>query len=408
MRTNENKIQSSIPDDQQECHPFQPILISLRILGLRLDNHQFPMGSFKSIVATIQLVIIVLFYHYWALSDTVWFIQNQITGIVLADNVTAWSAVFTVDILLLKRKDFIKLLEVVSEETNNFCDEDKNKFLKILKISCVLVWVFIFILIITYVVLSVQPHFSKELTLHTLYQRILPENLSSTSKLIIFNVDHTAETFFIQGSLTMIITLYILLCYNAKLWFKRIVDDYEIPKQKRKYFCKLSDVCEYRTTFEKLSRKVKLLDDVFSQIVAVWLLMILLNLCIRILAFLNPLSLIHRSPVRLFVGILSFGRAALTLIGITFAADFVQVEAIASIEKLDYMIRKNDMILNDCMYYEVQVAFSKCILIPTQLTAWKFAGLNRSFLMTCVGMMATYVIICIQLNPTAMEIIQGD
>lgn len=136
--------------------------------------------------------------------------------------------------------------------------------------------------------------------------------------------------------------------------------------------------------------------------------MILLNLCIRILALLNPLSLIHRSPVKLFVEILSFGRAALTLIGIKFVAGFVQTEAIASVEKLDCMIRKNDMTLNNYIYYEVQVAFSKCTLISTQLTVRKFAGLNRSFLMTCVGMMTTYINICIQLNPTAMDIIQGD
>lgn len=110
----------------------------------------------------------------------------------------------------------------------------------------------------------------------------------------------------------------------------------ENPKLNRKYFSELRDVSEYRTTFANLSRKVRLFDDVFSQIVAVWLLMILLNLCIRILVLLNPLSLIHRSPVRLFVEILSFGRAALTLIGIT----FVQTEALASIEKLDYIIQK--------------------------------------------------------------------
>lgn len=238
MWTNEKKIQPSILDDRQECHPFQPILKSLRLLGLIVDNHQFAKGSLKSIITNIQLLIIVLFYHYWALADTVWYIQNQITGIVLADNVTAWSAVFTVDILLLKRKDFIRLLKIVTAETNNLCDEDKTKFHKMVKISCVLVWVFIFILIITYVVLSVQPHFAKELTLHTLYQTIFPENISSTTKLIILNADHTAEIFFIQGSLTMIITLYILLCYNAKLWFKNIVN----PKLNRKYFSELRDV----------------------------------------------------------------------------------------------------------------------------------------------------------------------
>lgn len=120
-----------------------------------------------------------------------------------------WSAVFTVDSLLLKWKDFIRLLKTVTAKTNNLYDEDKNKSHKMVKISCVLVWVFIFILIITDVVLSVQPHFAKELTLRTLYQTIFPENLSSTTKLIILNADH--KFFFIQGSLTMIISVHFVM-----------------------------------------------------------------------------------------------------------------------------------------------------------------------------------------------------
>lgn len=386
-------------------HPLFPVLTSLTILGIKLEcknnDNEAPLWK---LLFKLHFVIVFFFYHYWAISDILWYFQNRIQEEVLADSVTNWTAVCTVDFLLFKRKEIRKFLIIVASETSMLSPEDKKKFRRIVIIACVAVWMLILLYMSQYVILSNAINFHKFFS-NTPYI-LFEDNFSEYQKLVIYKVDQCFESFFIEGSLTMIIVFYILLCYSMTLWFRRFAKDYDGSNLKENVLAELKNVREFRTDFEDLSNKVKIMDNIFSLSVAAWLLMILINLCVRILAILNPFTL--NTPETVFLVSLSFIRAAITLIGVSFAADAVQKEALNALEKIDSMIRKDCSNWNNSLYHEVQLAFIKYSCFPTHLTVWKFASLNRSFLITFLGMMVTYVIICIQLNPTAMNRIKGS
>lgn len=383
-------------------HPLNPILMSLCILGVNVQNTS-SYGIFKKMLYRIQLVLILILLHYWALSDVSWYFRNRIKEVSLAESVTVWASVCTVDCLLLKKKEFLQILTFVASETSKLNDKERRKFRIAVWIICVFVWIFVFVFITQYLIFSDSIDDYKYFSSTPYY--FLYDKLTPNGRALVMKLDRCIENFFIQGNLTMIIALYILLCYNAKQWLMRFYSVYNYANLNITKLEDAKDVRNFRAPLEVLAGNVQCLDDIFSQNVAVWLLMILINLCVRILAILNPFSLTTKQMISITV--LAFTRAVITLLGVSFAADTVQKEGMKAISKLDYLLRKGSGTCTSSMYHEVQLAFAKYAFYPIQLTVWKFAGLNKSFLMTCIGMMTTYVVICIQLNPVAMQRIAG-
>ncbi|GIY08392.1 uncharacterized protein CEXT_691141 [Caerostris extrusa] len=107
------------------------------------------------------------------------------------------------------------------------------------------------------------------------------------------------------------------------------------------------------------------------------------------------------------VTVLALSRAIITLFAVSFTAGDVHKESKACLGKLDTILRKKDPIRDIAVCQEVQLAFTIFSFFPVHLTVWKFSSLNKAFLMTCIGMMTTYIIICIQLNPNALKSLIG-
>ncbi|GBN87646.1 hypothetical protein AVEN_85291-1 [Araneus ventricosus] len=381
-------------------HPLRPVLTSLAVLGFKIEDSS---GAVTRIIFRLYLVLVTASLHYWALSDVVWYFRNRIQEDVLAESVTVWASMATVDLLIWKRKSFLKILSTVKTETEKLSPEEQRRFKYVVWMVCFLTWGFNFLYITQNLLFSLHVDHDKYFSNTPLY--FFYKGMSEKQIAIFIRIDRSVECFFIQGTLTMIISLYILLCINAKLWLKKF-DDYDKPASST-YASSftLDDVRCFRATFDQFARNIERLDDVFCEIVAMWLLMILITLCVRVLSLLNP-----RTPKtdRIIENtVLALSRAIVTLFVVSLVSGNVYDESVISLNKLEALVRRKEPVQNFAVYHEVQIAFQKFSFFPTQLTVWKVTPLNRSFLMTCIGMMTTYVIICIQLNPSVLNSLSG-
>ncbi|GIY32290.1 uncharacterized protein CDAR_599661 [Caerostris darwini] len=381
-------------------HPLKPILNSLTILGLNIEE---PSGPAKKMIYHFYHLLIILCFHYWALSDIVWYFRNYIQEDTLAESVTVWASVVTVDLMILKRKSLLKVILTVKKETEKLNSSEQRKYRHIVWIVCLMAWTFIVVFITQNLVFNIHVDYDKYFSNTPLY--FFYHTMSKTQRDLFIRMDRSIETFYIQGVLTMIIGLYVLLCINAKMWFKNFNLNCESMFTYLDSTLHVEDVRCFKATFDNLAKNVKRLDNVFCQIVAMWLLMILVILCVRILFILNPL--INKTDMMIEVTVLALSRAITTLFAVSFTAGDVYKESKACLNKLDAIIRKKDPIRDVAVYHEVQLAFTIFSFFPVHLTVWKFSSLNKAFLMTCIGMMTTYIIICIQLNPNALKSLIG-
>lgn len=154
----------------------------------------------------------------------------------------------------------------------------------------------------------------------------------------------------------------------------------------------MDDLKRFRMTIHHYTKRVTIVDDVFCSLVAVWLLMILVTLCVRTLAVLH--AEVQSNPQMLAISYLESSRAVLTLFSVCLAAHGVYQESLVCLEVLD------DWYFSPFGYESIymDIFVSRSMLKPAHLTVWKFAILNSSFLMTCCGAMLTYIIIGVQLH----------
>ncbi|GFS58931.1 uncharacterized protein TNIN_341151 [Trichonephila inaurata madagascariensis] len=381
-------------------HPLRIILNSLTVLGLKIEDSN---SSFKRVFCFTYFVIVLLCMHYWALSDVAWYFRNQVKEDMLAESITVWASVCTVDFLMLKRKDLLRVLSIVKKETEKLSPDEQRKYQKFVWKVCGAAWLFIILFMSQNFMFILHVDYDRYFSNTPLFffYRKMPE----TQLNIYIRIDRSIENLYIHGLLTIIIALYILLCTNAKLWIKKCNLSSELHLVSEESTSSLEDVRRYRNIFDQFTKKIELLDDVFCRIVAVWLLMILVSLCVRILTILNPLT---ENTDRIIVStLLVLSRATVTLISISIVAEKVHEASVSYIRKLDSILKMKSNAKNIAMYQEIQLIYTKFTFFPTHLTVWKFTSLNRAFLMTCIGMMSTYVIICIQLNPNALKGIMG-
>lgn len=380
-------------------NPLRPYLISLLILGINLTDSN---GTVMKILSLFYSSTIFLLYHYWAVSDIIWYFQNPIDEIALADSVTVWASVGTWDFFFLKRKEFLKIIKIVQQETAKLSSTHQKVFRRRVLVTCVLAWMFVLIYIGQFNVFDLHVDYKMHFSNSPLYS--FPDHLNQAQMDLAIKIDKSFESFFIQGSLAVIVSLYTVLCINAKMWFTRFGQQFKKSSWSLSVL-QLEDIKKFRTIFDRFSRRVEMIDNVFSRIVAVWLLMILVTLCVRTLSVLNAETFINNQMIAMSA--LELSRAVMTLLSVSLLADGVHRESLFCIGELQRVQSKSSDLWNASVYHEIQMAFTKFTFFPTHLTVWKFSPLNRAFLMTCIGVMITYVVICIQLNPSALETFIG-
>ncbi|GFS39962.1 uncharacterized protein NPIL_34751 [Nephila pilipes] len=377
-------------------HPLDPILKSFLIFGIDIEHREVT-GNFAKILFKVWSVILLLCYHYYLISDLAWYIRRAVQENAIAESISVWASIITYDLLLLRRKHIKKTVRFVYNETMKLNEKERKKFEKIVLIVCCVVWVYICIFVTQHGAFKHRENYGEFHTttlLHMVYKR-----LNQPMRTIVAKLDKCIESFFIQGLMTLTMALYLLLSLNARLWFKNFQKHFE-NHECLKLDSQTLDIRHFTSSYEILAKNVHTLDDGFSQIVASWLLMILVTLCVRIISVLNPVTVTTNQM--LTVIILTFTRAITTLIGTSFIADSVYNESLRAISLL-FKLRTDNIVWKSSTFYEIQLALTRYSFNPTQLTVWKFARLNRGFLMTCLGMMTTYIIIAIQLYPNAMK-----
>ncbi|GIY11099.1 uncharacterized protein CDAR_380701 [Caerostris darwini] len=332
------------------------------------------------------------------LIDFSWYIRHFVQENAIAESISIWACVITYDLFLLKRKHISKTVRFVQNESMNLSKKERKRFEKIvLRVFC-LVWIYVCVFVIQHGAFKHRRRYGEYHTttlLHMIYKK-----LDEPMKTIVSKLDKCIESFFIQGFLTLSMALYMLLCLNAKLWFKNFQQNFE-NQEEFKLNNQTLDIRKFATIYQNLAKNVGRLDDGFSQIIASWLLMILVTLCVRIISMLNPMT--STTYQMLTVIIMTFCRAITVLVGTSFLADSVYDESLKAISILLKLQEPERTVWKNSTFFEIQLTLTRYSFNPTQLTVWKFSRLNRSFLMTCLGMMTTYIIIAIQLYPNAMK-----
>lgn len=396
------RLQEQYSDNTMSSkHPFGPFFKSFLIFGIDLEGNQNS-SIYKTILLRIWTVVVVIFYHYWIVFEILWYTKYTIQENALAESIVIWSSVLTFDILLWKRRTVHKFMAVVKLETLKLKDDVRKKHEKMILIMCCLVWLYSVVFVLQDFALVTMTRFEKHHTVSPISYVSL-KYVSGPYKNMIFKIDTCMESFFIQGLLTLTIALYLVMCLNAIKWFQHLkeVEDDSVE------VWKLSDIQRFFQTFSDLSENVQLLDKIFSKAVGIWLIMILAFLCIRIVTMINP-NMITTSQMVSEMTLTSF-RATVTLVGITFIADSLHQEAMTTLFYLDDLMTKDKIATSNLVYHEIHMAFTKFSYNPIYLTLGHIIRLNRKFLMTCVGMMTTYVIISIQLYPNTMKgLASGD
>ncbi|GBM58940.1 hypothetical protein AVEN_65630-1 [Araneus ventricosus] len=387
-----SSVSLDISSERGGKHPFYLFLIAFRLFGLNLGGDDGT-NSLLNIVSKLWTFMMFFCYHFWVLFDASWYFRNKVHENALAESVTVWVAVATFDILIAKRKIAREFMKIVVAEAFVLSERARKKHERNILLTFILVWIFVMIFLAQNIIFNFEKEYNKHHTVSLVGYMSL--DLPDAQHVLLLKLDACLECFFVQGFLTMIIALYLLLGLSCEKWFQHL--KYHCSNNERS--SRLHEIKRFCTKFDHLSSHVQLLDRIFSLPVAVWLLMILVILCIRIVSILNPF--LATTNQMILVTILSFGRAAVALIGMNFIADSIYKKAAKTIFQLDNFIREERSALNIIVYQEVLAAFTRFNFNPTHLTFWKIARLNRGFLMTCVGMMATYVIITIQMYPNA-------
>lgn len=377
-------------------HPFRVFITSFRIFGIDLEGGNDKDYSIKSTVFQIWSALVALFLHYRLISEVVWYKNNFIQENALAESIAVWTSVLTFDKMLSNKIRIQRFMAVVKVEASKTDKKVLKKQMKFSLIVCCSIWFYVFLYILQYLIFRKDEEYE---TQHVSPLGLLGNYVPSNYKIYFFRLFLCLECFFVQGILTFTMGFYLLICFNIINWFKILKDKYA-PNSCQSTL-NLEHVQRFIQLFENLSQNVKIFDNVFSASVAVWLLMILSNLCVRIVTIVNPTMPITKQMAAMIF--LTFSRSAATLIGMCFIADFLNKNIISTLFLLDALCGEGSIVLDDTVYNEIQMAFTRYSFNPTHLTMWNIMRLDRRFLMTCIGMMTTYVIISIQIYPNTAE-----
>ncbi|GBL92221.1 hypothetical protein AVEN_91547-1 [Araneus ventricosus] len=395
-------MEASIP---KKKHSLYPVLKSFLIFGIDVEQQENFVNSGRFAFKTWS-VIITLCYHYFLISDLSWYIRRSVQENAIAESTSVWTAVLTYDLFLLNKKNISKTVRFVQVQTMRLTEKERKRFEKIVLTVCCIVWIYVCMFVIQHGAFKHRESYGEFHTttlLHMVYKKL--DNPWCT---VFAKLDKCFESFFIQGFLTLTMALYILLCLSAKLWFKtfqqyfktHIATNHNIEEGGH-----MLDVGQFNSSYQSLAKNVERFDNGFSQIVGIWLLMIFVTLCVRIVSVLNPLTTTTQQMLTVIV--MTFSRALTALVGTSFAADAVYNESLKAISILFKVTISENTMWKNSTFFGIHLALMRYSFYPTQLTVWKFARLNRGFLMTCLGMMATYIIIAIQLYPNAMKGIES-
>lgn len=372
-------------------HPFRLFLKIFRIFGMDLEGKKE--CTFKYMMLKIWCVLAAFIFHHRLLCEIIWYTRHSFQENALAESIIVWSSALTFDMLLSKRQSIQRLLDIVKEEGLKMdvkCIQQQAKFILI---SCCIIWCYVLVYVSQYLIFMNERDYENTHVNPLIFiEKYIPDHYKKSIYFLLICL----ESFFIQGILTFTIAFYLLLSLTASKWFQQLKSNYTIPNENERNRLNLYDIQRFSQIFDNLSSNVQLLDNVFSRPVGIWLLMILSLLCVRIVTLVNPVMKTTKQMA--MVIFLTFSRAGTTLIGMCFIADYLHQNAISTLFHLDTLCEKS-IILNLVVYQEIQMAFSRFSFNPTHLTMLKVTRLDRRFLMSCVGMMATYIIISIQLFP---------
>lgn len=174
---------------------------------------------------------------------------------------------------------------------------------------------------------------------------------------------------------------------------------------------KVTDVAvlmKLRRQYQYLVDLILLTDDVFSSAVFCWYSSFILSVCIDI-----TFDVALFKDIRTFAFFISILKLSvlIALYGIICISASLAGEEIQKCLPLLYKLTtiNRSVWSNVHLAQTFQVFSSHMKASQVALTGWKCFTLNRTFIITVVGIFVSYVIIIIQLNPMVMtNIIQGD
>lgn len=386
---------------------IRPILISLMAVGIQTTSYSKPSSlNMKSLPLKWWNLVALAYLHLFSLKTIViMFLTTGGLGFWMQLTTFLKSSFATVcaDIYILKRNKIHILIRKICKVFDRLSPEDKKKFrYRIVGIASVL-WMFMILNIIILMASIYKMGMSKFLKIHFFSMRL---GFSDTIFLyIIGSILFLIRQAITWGTLAFMIMLYVFICDSLRLCF-RSYNLNLISTFRDTYSVDETIVKTLENRFVYISELLALTDDIFSPAVFLWSTGFVLSICIDTTF---DISSYHRMNFLVFLdSMLKMFRLTLAFMGIGFSAALAMEEAHRSLSSFYQATAKFDTSKNGHVHREMQFFAMQLATTRLSLTGWKFFELTRGYMLTVVGILASYIIIIIQWNPDAVvSIIKG-
>ncbi|KAG8181614.1 hypothetical protein JTE90_017734 [Oedothorax gibbosus] len=219
---------------------------------------------------------------------------------------------------------------------------------------------------------------------------------------ILFLIRHSIT----WGTLAFTIVLYIFMCDCLRRCFKSynssLISTFKDAKSLNE-----ATVKNLEERFVYLSDLLCLMDEIFSPLVFLWSVGFVISVCIDSTF---DIALYHKMNTLSFLdSMLKLFRLTLAFAGIGFSAALTMEEGNKSLMSFYQATSTLDVSKNAALHRSVQFFAMRLSSTRLSLTGWKFFELSRGYMLTVVGILASYIIIIVQWNPDAVvSMIKGN
>lgn len=387
---------------------IRPILISLMVVGIQTTSYSKPSSlNMKALPLKWWNLIALAYLHLFSLKTIV--IMFLTTGglgfwMQLTTFLVSSFATVSADIYVLKRNKIHILIRKISRVFNRLSPEDKKKFkCRIVGMVSVL-WMFMIMNIVILMASIYKMGMLKFLKIH--FFSMLLGFSDTTFLYIIGSILFLIRQAITWGTLAFMIMLYVFICDCLKLCF-RSYNLNLISTFRDTYSVDETIVKTLENRFVYISELLALADDIFSPAVFLWSTGFVLSICIDTTF---DISSYHRMDFLFFLdSMLKIFRLILAFFAIGFSAALTMEESHRSLSSFYQATSKFDTSKNGHVHRAMQFFAMRLAATRSSLTGWKFFELTRGYMLTVVGILASYIIIIIQWNPDAVvSIIKGS
>ncbi|XP_064482510.1 uncharacterized protein LOC135395200 [Ornithodoros turicata] len=384
------------------CHddPFGVILKSLTFFGVFLDGYA-PGGSVNGKL-TVAYRYATLTYMHCVVLAHLYGVCSGITG--WTDIITmfiAGSAVFTMDFLSLRSRSIKELLSTLRACTGDTSLAAHHRLSQRARLGVTAIWVYLVAFIVNSIC-SVSVSHPQD-TWNTYFLGVNASHFSVSTARAAAIIVTSLRLYLVDGPWFFFMGLFVIICWVLQASFEdlgsKVADDCDLTPE---------DVGGLKRRYHHLTTVVNDVNDNFSPSLFAWYVTVLVALCSRFSAIVTRTSTETNLVFWWVTHLLGLLWTLAIMFGVSIAAAEVNespTKILASVEAAGFRTadKRNDL-AKMCMSVQLWVLGMRhhC----ARLTGWNFFTISRPFILSLIGVIVTYTVIIIQMNPELMMKLQ--